>query len=186
MAFQAQPLRLAKMEVRDYQLITDAQWNHGQGSLGQLVIQGKQGFEFSAQKMAFDADTPTWQEGKAYFPLAKVQASQIALSLPGQPGPQPALTLAVPQAGRFSLSFALKDLGGNFGGDNLANLEALKNCHPVNLSARYEDASLAEHLLVLATQKAQMEPEEYRAKLIKDLPPLPGALDAAPGWAGCR
>ncbi len=244
-----QPLRFPKVEARDYQLNTDAQWKHGQGSLGQLLIQGEKGFELTMKQMTFDADTPTWQDGKPFFPLAKIQARQLALALPGQPGPEPSLTLAevnmslsrkperyadrveikgltwrdnsgdklqeglkelgydrlsldmaydydydraakvleckeftlaVPQAGRFTLGFVLKNLDTNLGGDSARNLAALKDSRPVSLSLRYEDASLAERLLALGAKKEGLDLEAFKAKLIKELPPLPGALDPDP------
>jgi hypothetical protein len=225
------------------------QWKHGKGSLGQMVIKGDNGLEVTLSQMTFDADTPAWRDGKAFFDLAKVQARQFTLALPGLPGPEPALTmaelhltlsrkpersadrvevkgltwrekpgdklhlalkelgferlsldlvydydydiagkvlecreltLAAAQAGRFTLGFVLKNFDYDLSGDNARTLAALKNCRPASLTLRYEDDSLADRVLTLGAKKEGLELEAFRAKLLKDMPPLPGALEADP------
>lgn len=244
-----QPLRLVSAEARDYQLDASPQWKHGKGSLASLVIKGENGLEIKLGQMTFDADTPTWQDGKAFFGLAKLQARQFSLAVPGQPEPEPALsmaelnmtlsrkpersadrveikgltwrdrpgdklqlalkdlgydnlsldvvydydydraskvleckelTLAVPQAGRLTLGFVLKNFDSELGSDSVRNLAALKNCRPASLTLRYEDASLADKVLTLGAKKEGLDLEAFRAKLASQMPPLPGALEADP------
>jgi hypothetical protein len=243
------PLHLASVEARDYDLDASPQWKRGKGSLGKLVIKGDNGLEASLSQLSFDADTPTWKDGKAFIDLAKLQARQFALTLPGMPGPEPSLsiaemnmtlsrkperfadrveikgvawkdkegdkvqealkelgyenltldltydydydraakvfeckeiTLAVPQAGRLSVGFLLKNFTAEVGDDFPGNLEALKAARPESLTMRYEDASLADRALALGAKKEGLELEAFRAKVIKDLPPLPGALEPDP------
>ncbi|MBI4798608.1 MAG: hypothetical protein HY794_07730 [Desulfarculus sp.] len=89
-------------------------------------------------------------------------------------------TLAVEQAGRLSLSFLLNDIEADLANDPTGNLGALKKARPTYLTLRYDDASLADKLLALGAKKENLEPEAFRAKLLAELPPLPGALAPEP------
>ncbi|MBI5522527.1 MAG: hypothetical protein HY910_07860 [Desulfarculus sp.] len=89
-------------------------------------------------------------------------------------------TLTLAQAGSLSLSFLIKGMEADLAGDPLRNLGALKKAQPASLSLRYQDASLADKLLALGAKKEGLEPEAFRAKLLAELPPLPGALAPEP------
>lgn len=89
-------------------------------------------------------------------------------------------TLAVEQAGSLSLSFLLKNIEADLAGDPTRHLDALQQARPAHLSLRYDDASLADKLLALGAKKEGLEPEAFRAKLLGELPALPGAVAPEP------
>ncbi|MFH1058163.1 MAG: hypothetical protein V1797_05710 [Pseudomonadota bacterium] len=89
-------------------------------------------------------------------------------------------TLQGEQMGRFNLSFKVTDLDYDLGLEPMQNIIALGRAKPQSLSARYDDQSLAERLLAFGAKKDGMDLAAYRAKLITDLPTLPGSKTPDP------
>lgn len=82
--------------------------------------------------------------------------------------------------GRFALSLTVVDLDYDLGLEPLQNLLALGKSKPKQLDLRYEDQSLVERLIAFAAKKEGQDPAAFRAKLIAELTPLPGAKGPDP------
>lgn len=93
------------------------------------------------------------------------------------------LAVAGEQMGRFSLSLAVADLDYDLSLDPLQNLIALGKAKPRKLALRYDDQSLMDRLIAYGAKKQDQDPAAYRAKLIAELAPLPGAQAPDPTLA---
>jgi len=93
------------------------------------------------------------------------------------------LALEGEKMGRASLAFNVAELDYDLGLEPLQNLLALGKAKPQRLSLRYDDHSLLQRLIEFGAKEQGQEPAAFRAKLIADLPLLPGVDAPDPALA---